>query len=151
LRNSSNKILPPTYFFISLIISVALHFTLPLLQIIKYPFNLIGILFFIIGAGLNIWADQMMKKHNTTVKPGEKPTVLIETGVFKISRNPMYLGMALLLLGAGFILGSVTSFVGVILFVAAMEIVFIPTEEKILQEQFDEEFEAYKKKVEKWL
>ena len=93
----------------------------------------------------------MMKKHNTTVKPDEKPTVLIETGVFKLSRNPMYLGMALLLLGAGFILGSVTSFVGVILFVAVMEMVFIPQEEKILQEKFGEEFEAYKKKVEKWL
>jgi protein-S-isoprenylcysteine O-methyltransferase Ste14 len=128
-----------------------LHFTLPLLQIIKYPFNLIGILFLITGAGLNIWADQMMKKYNTTVKPDEKPTVLIETGVFKLSRNPMYLGMALLLLGAGFILGSVTSFVGVILFVAVMEMVFIPQEEKILQEQFGEEFKAYKKKVEKWL
>jgi protein-S-isoprenylcysteine O-methyltransferase Ste14 len=145
------KILPPTNFFISLIISVALHFTLPLLQIIKYPFNLIGILFFIIGAGLNIWADQMMKKQNTTVKPDEKPTVLIETGVFKISRNPMYLGMALLLLGAGFILGSLTSFIGVILFVAAMEIMFIPNEEKILQEQFGEEYLAYKNKVRRWV
>lgn len=145
------KILPPTNFFISLIISVALHFTLPLLQIIKYPFNLIGILLFIIGAGLNIWADQMMKKQNTTVKPDEKPTVLIETGVFKISRNPMYLGMALLLLGAGFILGSLTSFIGVILFVAAMEIMFIPNEEKILQEQFGEEYLAYKNKVRRWV
>ena len=144
---SMKKILPPTYFFICLIISALLFYTVPLTQIIRYPFNLIGFLFFIVGAGLNIWTDQLLKKEQTTVKPFETPTVLIQTGPFKFSRNPMYLGMALLLLGFELILGSVTSFVGVILFVAAMEMVFIPKEEKILQEQFGEGYMAYKKKV----
>ena len=145
------KILPPTHFFIYLIISVALHFTLPLLQIINYPFNLIGFLFFILGAGLNIWADQVLKKEKTTVKPFEKPAVLIKTGPYKLSRNPMYLGIALLLLGAGFILGSLTSFIGTVLFAVMMEIVFIPIEERILQDQFGEEYEVYKKKVGRWI
>jgi protein-S-isoprenylcysteine O-methyltransferase Ste14 len=145
------KILPPTHFFIYLIISILLHYALPIAQIINSPVNWLGFLFFAIGSLLNIWADQMMKKQKTTVKPFEKPSVLIQTGPFKISRNPMYLGIALLLLGAGFILGSVTSFVGVILFVAAMEMVFIPKEEKILQEQFGEEYVAYKKKVKRWV
>ena len=146
-----NKILPPTYFFICLIISALLFYTVPLTQIIRYPFNLIGFLFFIVGAGLNIWTDQLLKKEQTTVKPFGKPAALIQTGPFKFSRNPMYLGMALLLLGFELILGSVTSFVGVILFVAAMEMVFIPKEEKILQEQFGEEYLAYKKKVGRWV
>jgi protein-S-isoprenylcysteine O-methyltransferase Ste14 len=146
-----NKILPPTHFFIYLIVSVALHFTLPLLQIINYPFNLIGFLFFVLGAGLNIWADQLFKKELTTIKPSEKPTALIQTGPYKLSRNPMYLGMVLLLIGAGFILGSLTSFIGTVLFAVMMEIVFIPIEEKILQDQFGEEYEVYKEKVGKWL
>ena len=146
-----NKILPPTYFFICLIISALLFYNVPLTQIIRYPFNLIGFLFFIVGAGLNIWTDQLLKKEQTTVKPFGKPAALIHTGPFKFSRNPMYLGMALLLFGFGIILGSVTSFMGVILFVAAMEMVFIPKEEKILQEQFGEEYLAYKKKVGRWI
>jgi len=100
---------------------------------------------------LNIWADQLLKKQKTTIKPNEKPTALIETGAFKISRNPMYLGMAVILFGAGFILGSIISFIGVVLFVAAMEIAFIPMEEKNLSEQFGEEFETYKKKVRRWI
>jgi len=145
------KILPPTHFYIYLIISILLHYTFPLIQIFNDPFYLIGFLFFIIGSGLNIWADQLLKKQKTTVKPNEKPTALIETGVFKISRNPMYLGMALILIGAGFILGSITSFIGVVLFVAAMEITFIPQEEKKLQEEFGEKFEYYKEKVRRWL
>jgi protein-S-isoprenylcysteine O-methyltransferase Ste14 len=146
-----NKILPPTHFFIYLIISILLHYVLPIAQIINSTANWLGFIFFAIGSLLNIWADQIMRKNKTTVKPLEKPSVLIQTGPFKISRNPMYLGIALLLIGAGFILGSVTSFVGVILFVAAMEIVFIPMEEKNLGEQFGKEFEAYKKKVRRWI
>ncbi|MDH3267594.1 MAG: isoprenylcysteine carboxylmethyltransferase family protein [Ignavibacteria bacterium] len=145
------KILPPTHFYIYLIIAIILHYTVPLIQIFNYPYYLIGFLFFIIGAVLNIWADQLLKKQKTTVKPNEKPTVLIETGAFKISRNPMYFGMAVILFGAGFILGSIISFIGVVLFVAAMEIAFIPMEEKNLSEQFGEEFEAYKKKVRRWI
>ena len=146
-----NKIQPPTYFFLSLIISVILHYTLPLINIIEYPSNLIGFLFFVIGTVLNIWTDQLFKKVNTTVKPFEKPSTLILKGPFKISRNPIYLGMALLLIGLGFVLGSIISFAGFVLFVAAMEIGFIRQEEKILLEVFGAEFEAYKKKVRRWI
>ena len=63
----------------------------------------------------------------------------------------MYLGMALILFGAGFVLGSITSFIGVVFFVTAMEIVFIPLEEKNLSEEFGEKYETYKKKVRRWL
>lgn len=115
------------------------------------PFNWLGFLFFFLGGTLNIWTDQLFKKVNTTVKPFEKPSNLILKGPFKISRNPMYLGMALLLIGIGFVLGSITSFVGFVLFVAAMEIRFIRQEEKILHEVFGAEFDAYKKKVRRWI
>jgi protein-S-isoprenylcysteine O-methyltransferase Ste14 len=146
-----NKILPPTYFYTCIVISVMLHFLLPIEQIIKLPYNWIGFLFFFLGGTLNIWTDQLFKKVNTTVKPFEKPSSLILNGPFKISRNPMYLGMALLLIGLGFVLGSITSFIGFILFVAAMEIGFIQQEEKILLGVFGAEFEAYKKKVRRWI
>jgi len=146
-----NKILPPTYFFSCLVISVVLHFFFPIKQIILLPYNWLGFLFFFLGGILNIWTDQLFKKVNTTVKPFEKPSTLILKGPFKISRNPMYLGMALLLIGLGFVLGSIISFAGFVLFVAAMEIGFIRQEEKILLEVFGAEFEAYKKKVRRWI
>ena len=145
------KILPPSYFAFCLIITVLLHYILPIKQIIHYPYNLLGFLFFVIGGVLNIWTDQLFKKNETTVKPDEKPSVLIQSGPFNISRNPMYLGMTILLIGIGFILGSIISFVGAILFVVAMEIAFITQEEKYLQEQFGEEFDTYRKKVRRWI
>jgi protein-S-isoprenylcysteine O-methyltransferase Ste14 len=145
------KILPPTYFFFCLIIAIALHFLLPIKQIINSPYNWLGFLFLIIGGVLNIWADQIFKKSQTTIKPIEKPTTFIQTGPYKFSRNPMYLGVSSLLLGIGFILGSVTSFVGFILFIILIEVIFIPEEEKNLQAQFGVEYEAYKQKVRRWI
>lgn len=103
------------------------------------------------GGILNIWTDQLFKKNKTTVKPDEKPAVLIQSGPFKISRNPMYLGMTILLIGLGFILGSIISFIGAVLFIISMEIRFIPMEEKFMLEQFGDKFELYKKRVRKWI
>lgn len=145
------KILPPSYFAFCLIITVLLHYLLPLKQIINYPNNFLGFLFFVVGGILNIWTDQLFKKQNTTVKPDERPSTFIQTGPFKISRNPMYLGMTILLIGIGFVLGSVISFTGFVLFLVAMEVAFIPQEEINLQEKFGEEYLAYKKKVRRWI
>jgi protein-S-isoprenylcysteine O-methyltransferase Ste14 len=145
------KIFPPNHFLIYLIIAVLFHFVLPIEQIIVFPINLIGSLLIIVGVFLNLYADKIFKNLKTTVKPDQKPTALIDYGPFRISRNPMYLGMALILIGAGIILGSITSFVGSAFFVFAMEVYFIPDEEKSLKDAFGENFEKYKNKVRRWI
>ena len=132
-------------------IAVLIHFVLPILQLINYPLNWSGLLFILAGGILNIWTDRLFKKNNTTVKPNETPTSLIKNGPFKFSRNPMYLGMEFLLIGVGLILGSVTSFVGAVLFPLTMELKFIRQEEKIMAEKFGDKFETYKKKVARWI
>ena len=143
--------MPPTHFFTYLIISVILHLILPIKQIIFFPYNLLGIILIIAGIILNLWADRIFKDQKTTVKPDEKPTLLIDYGPFKISRNPMYLGMAIILIGTGIILGSISSFSGFVLFILAMEFYFIPDEERLMKESFGSDFENYKKKVRRWI
>jgi len=145
------KIFPPTHFYTYLLIAAVLHFLLPIKQIISSPYNFLGILLMVVGIILNMLADRIFKKLKTTVKPDQKPTALIDYGPFKISRNPMYLGMALFLAGEGILLGSVMSFVGVLLFVVAMENYFIPDEEKAMAVVFGEEYINYKKKVRRWI
>jgi protein-S-isoprenylcysteine O-methyltransferase Ste14 len=145
------KIFPPSYFFASMIISVLLHFLVPVIQIINQPITLSGWIFIIAGSGLNIWADQLFNKHKTTVKPDEKPIKLIDYGPFSFTKNPMCLGMAAILLGIGIILGSLTSFVGLLIFIAVMRFQYIPSEEKILIETFGKEYEVYKTNVRRWI
>jgi protein-S-isoprenylcysteine O-methyltransferase Ste14 len=145
------KIFPPTHFYIYLFISILLHFLLPVKQIIYSPATYFGWILIIAGSALNIWTDQLFKKHKTTVKPDEKPAKLIDYGPFKFSRNPMYLGMAAFLLGVGIFLGSITSFIGTIFFIIAMEFFFIPDEEKVMLEAFGEQYKNYKIKVRRWI
>ena len=145
------KIFPPTHFYTYLFLSIVLHFLLPIKQIIDSPFTYLGWLLIIAGSALNIWADQLFKKYKTTIKPDEKPSKLIDYGPFRYSRNPMYLGMTAILFGMGIFLGSITSFIGCIFFIIAMEVYFIPDEEKSMQETFKTEYENYRAKVRRWI
>ena len=95
--------------------------------------------------------DREFKINNTTVKPFEKSSILITSSVFKISRNPMYLGMVLVLIGISIFLGSVTPYIVVILFTVLINVLFIKTEEKMLAETFGDDWKEYKKKTRRWI
>ena len=145
------KIHPPTHLLIYIVISVLLHFLYPLHQFIRFPYSLLGIILIAAGVVLNVWADGIFKKQKTTVKPFEKPDALVNSGPYRISRNPMYLGMVLILFGVSFILGSVMSFIGPIIFIITLERVLIPDEEKSMKENFGDNYLLYKRKVRKWI
>ncbi|HOI28125.1 MAG TPA: isoprenylcysteine carboxylmethyltransferase family protein [Melioribacteraceae bacterium] len=145
------KILPPTYFLSGIVLTLLIHFLIPFIQIIEYPFNLLGLIPLIISGILNIAADNALKKFNTTVKPFEASTALVTTGVYRISRNPMYLGMFLFILGESIILGSIGSFVIPILFIIVINKRFISTEEKMLASEFREKYLSYCKVVRRWI
>lgn len=145
-----NKILPPTYFVTAIFLTLVIHLLLPIEQIIDFPFNLIGLLFLILSGVLNILADNALKKFNTTVKPFETSTALVTSGVYRISRNPMYLGMFLFLLGESIILGSMSSLIIPFLFAAIIYYRFIIAEEKMLAGEFKEIYSNYCKKVRRW-
>ena len=104
-----------------------------------------------IGFILNIWADNLFKKWETTVKPFQKSSKLVTKGPFSISRHPMYLGMVLGLLGLNILLGSISPFIVVFLFAAALERQFIRFEEKSMMEAFGEEYSLYKSNVRRWI
>lgn len=145
------RILPPTYFWASIIIMLLFHFLLPVIKFIFFPWNLTGIILIFAGILLNLIADRYFKKVGTTVKPFEKSTVLITDSVFKISRHPMYLGMVLILTGLAILLGTLTPFWVVIAFYLVMDTVFIKAEERMMEETFGLQYQAYRKKVRKWM
>jgi protein-S-isoprenylcysteine O-methyltransferase Ste14 len=147
----TKRVLPPTYLLLSIAAMVLLHFLIPVASIAPYPWNLLGILPLAMGVSLNLIADIAFKKDQTTVKPFEASTSLVVTGVFQISRHPMYLGMVLILLGIAILMGTLTPLVVVAVFGILMELVFVRTEERMLEEQFGATWLAYKTKVRKWV
>jgi protein-S-isoprenylcysteine O-methyltransferase Ste14 len=146
-----NEILPPSYLLASIVALVLLHFVMPVSEVAPYPWNLLGLVPLSFGAFLNISADAALKQHQTTVKPFEKSNALVTTGVFSISRHPMYLGMVCIIFGVSVLLGSLTPLFVVPTFAVVLERKFVKTEEAMLEEQFGIEWRNYKARVHKWL
>lgn len=145
------KILPPTYFIFSILLILIIHFLIPIIKIIVFPYNLLGIFLLLISGILNIVADNALKKFNTTVKPFEASTFLVVDGVYSISRNPMYLGMTLFLFGESVILGTLGAILFAFLFSLLLYFRFIIYEEKMLREKFKETYIDYCNKVRRWI
>ena len=145
------KILPPMYFLLSLILLITLYFNFSIIKFIYPPYNWIGILFIIFGITMNLWANNLFKKKGTAVNPNEKPSVLITNGPFRLSRNPMYLGMTAILLGISMISNSLITLIAPVLFITIIQILFITAEEKLLESIFNKEYLDYKEKVRRWI
>ena len=142
---------PPVYVYTALLIMLLLHFLIPLVKFVYYPYTLSGILAIVIGIILNLTADSILKKYNSTVKPMLETDVLITTGVFRKTRNPMYLGFILILLGTAILLGSIFPFVITIFFAVLMHFVFVLFEEKKLEDEFGSKWLEYKDTVRRWI
>ena len=106
-------------------------------------------------AGLNvlILAVRLFKKQNTTVNPIkiENASSLVTSGVFKFSRNPMYLGMVIILFGLALMFNLVGGILFVLLFMIYITKFQIRPEEEVMERLFGEDFIKYKHKVRMWL
>lgn len=145
-----NKIMPTTYLLLAILLCIALHWLAPIAFIISAPWNLLGILPVLFGIWINLSADRAFKLAKTTVKPFEVSTALIQKGAFRLSRNPMYLGFAALLLGISVMLRSLSPFIVVVLFAILIDRVFIRVEEGMLEDGFGDEWRRYRSQVRKW-
>ena len=92
-------------------------------------------------------------RARTTVNPlaPEEAATLVTTGLYRISRNPMYLAMAAILTGGAFLMGNLSAFVAPILFVWLMTEFQIKPEERALQARFGEAFDAYRIRTRRWI
>ena len=147
----TNRIMPTTYLLIAIIAMIAIHFLLPITMIIPPLWNLLGIILLVLGVTLNLVADGAFHKANTTVKPFEESFVLVNDGVFRVSRNPMYLGFVLLLIGIAILLRSLSPYVVILAFVILIQNMFISVEERMLAEKFGEKWREYKHSTRRWL
>jgi protein-S-isoprenylcysteine O-methyltransferase Ste14 len=100
---------------------------------------------------LNLIADRAFQRAGTTIKPYQESSNLVTSGVFQVSRNPMYLGMVLILIGVAVLLRSLSPLLVVIPFAVLIDQIYIRVEEKMLTEKFGTRWEAYKTKTGRWL
>ena len=135
---------------IAIIAMLILNFTFPVAWIVPTIWNLIGIVFLVSGITLNLIADNSFKQAETTVKPYQESSCLVTSGAYKISRNPMYLGMVLILTGIALLLRSLSPFLMIIPFAVLIDQIYIRAEERMLAETFGAKWRAYKAKTRRW-
>ena len=143
--------MPPTYLLIAIVLVLAIHFVFPGIKIVPVPWNPLGIVPLAFGIALNLIADKAFHQAETTVKPFEESSALLTTGVFQITRNPMYLGYVLILIGVAPIVRSVTPYAVIVVFAILMDRVFIRVEEQMLEHTFGPAWSEYAAKVRRWI
>lgn len=147
----TSRFLPTHYVLLSILSMLALHFLLPLRTIIPQPWNLTGLIPLIAGIIINLAADRDFHKAGTTVKPYEEPSTLLTQSVFQFTRNPMYLGFGLIMIGIALLIRTLTPWFVIPVFVVLMDRVFIRVEEQMLEARFGATWLAYKAKVRRWI
>ncbi len=147
------KVPPPVYLLIAALCMWSLDRFFPIIELINTPWNKVGFLFVILGLSSDGSSLVQFFRAHTTMNPlhPEKTEKLVTTGMYSLTRNPMYLGLVGVLLGWGIILGSLSSFVILPLFIWVMTVQQIIPEEKILEHKFGQEYIDYKTSVKRWL
>jgi protein-S-isoprenylcysteine O-methyltransferase Ste14 len=122
-----------------------LHLTLPaLLQPVAY-------LLAASGGVLALWAALLFRRHKTTSHPYAEATSLVISGPYRFSRNPMYLGLLLTLIGLGLWLQSLSALLLAPLFVFVINRCNIIPEERRLIDCFGEVYEIYQAQTRRWI
>ncbi|PPC76528.1 protein-S-isoprenylcysteine methyltransferase [Pokkaliibacter plantistimulans] len=116
------------------------------------PHWLIGLLA-LLGLAIDLFAVWHFHRAATTVNPlyPERASTLVTHGIYRYSRNPMYVGLTLLLLAWCLWLGNLISLLTVALFVWVVTRLQIVPEERILAQRFGDEFRRYQQQVRRWL
>ena len=124
-------------------------------DLIPQPFNLVGLLLIPVGFLLIIWANYTLlhigKIGLRAREPMQKPSNLVLAGPYRFSRNPLYFGGLLALLGLVIVWSSVVTAILTILVYIIFRNVFIKKEEMILEEEFGDEYRDFKNRVRRWI
>jgi len=147
----ARRIIPPGWLALALLASAALHHWLPIAQLLAPPLSRWGVGLLAAGVLLVLAGVGTFRRAQTPILPFERSTTLVTHGVYRFTRNPMYLGLILVLAGVAVLLGSIGAFVPLPLFVWIIECGYIRAEERFLAEIFGDDYARYMQAVRRWL
>ncbi len=145
------KIVPPVYLLLTLLLMTGLHFLAPIVRIVPTPWSYLGAILVVAGIFLSATGAASFKRAGTPVIPFEPSTALVTHGLYRVTRNPMYLGMFMVIAGAAVLFGTLSAFIPIPLFVWIIQANFIRGEERFLEGIFGAAYLAYKQKVRRWI
>jgi len=152
--HKSNWEIAEVVFGVPFLISIGLHFLVPfsfhqgIFRQILLP---VGIVFIIFSTGFIVSARREFARYSQPTDPDHPTSKLINTGVFAISRNPLYLASVILFLDVALVLNMLWAVVMLLLSIIICHYVLIIPEEKYLTAKLGEEYRDYTATVYRWL
>lgn len=143
--------MPPIWFLMSLLAMSILYLAIPVATWLSWPWTAPGLPLIAAGIAGMVWAARLFHSRGTTIRPFETSSALIVDGPYRVTRNPMYLGMVLILAGAAVLMGTVTPLAVIPLFVVIITYLFLVEEERMLADRFGEAYADYRGKVRRWI
>lgn len=151
MKSLENKIPPAVVWLVCALIMKSIAYVLPFVALPHLP--IVAIVMALIGIGAGIAGVWNFYKARTTINPLEpsEATHFVSEGIYKLSRNPMYVGLACCLVSWAIWLSYLLPWLGVVLFIAYMTRFQIIPEERVLRQKFGDEYQNYCLKVRRWL
>jgi len=150
LARWSQRLEPPQWLLVALMSVVALHLLLPAVRLVPRDcfWGCLALAF--VGFLMAQVAALQMRRADTPFDCGATPSALLTRGLFGRSRNPMYMGMLLLLTGEAAMLGTLGALLPLPLFYAGMRYGFVRPEERTLRAAFGSSYLEYQRRVRRW-
>ncbi len=150
----SKWVIAEVIFGIPFALGIALQFAIPLAVAtggLRWIIALAGITLIVAGVALVVAARRELARFRQPTDPGHATSQLVTTGVFAVSRNPLYLGGALLLMGVALALNLLWTVLAVAIAAVICHFALIVPEEKYLAARFDNDYVEYRATVRRWL
>lgn len=111
----------------------------------------VGVALLLAGALCVYLARRELASHTQPADPGKPTTEIVTTGIYSYSRNPLYLGVVLIVLGIGFVLNSWWVLISLVAAIILCHIILVFPEERYLAEKLGEDYQRYSRSVNRWL
>jgi protein-S-isoprenylcysteine O-methyltransferase Ste14 len=145
------KIHPPILTLVFIALAYAAKWVIPLSLIVPAVMRWIGFGLIVIGFLLGVAAMLAFRNARTTLNPHGQVSAIVRDGVYRFTRNPIYLGFLLMLIGLPLNSGNYWGLLLAPLFIASMNSLVIEKEEVYLEKKFKDVYTRYKSGVRRWV
>jgi protein-S-isoprenylcysteine O-methyltransferase Ste14 len=149
------KILPPALYLLLALASTAVGLLVPVAGPVGgaggWVLRLAGLILLVGGLAVTVLGSRRFATVGTNINTFRDPDLLVTDGLFGLTRNPMYLGFLVSLVGVAGAVGSLSALFGPLLFAGAAQWWYIPFEEQRMEAQFGPAYDHYRRHVGRWI
>jgi protein-S-isoprenylcysteine O-methyltransferase Ste14 len=143
---------PPLAWGLAVIAGLTLHWLVPLAFLpARLPAGWLGALVFVLALALFAWAILTMTRAGSNVPTSQPTTAIVASGPYRFTRNPIYVGMCLGLIGLAIGLDDLWLLITLVPFWLVIRYGVVAREEAYLERKFGDVYRGYRSRVRRWL